>query len=332
MTGLTDSFSRPITYLRISVTDRCNLRCLYCMPSQGLSLAPRKEMLRYEEIYQVVAAAAELGVHKVRLTGGEPLVRADILELVAMLGQIPGLDDLGLTTNGILLRRYAASLKEAGLKRVNVSLDTLREERFRQITGRPWLPEVLAGIEAAYQAGLRPVKINMVVLRGVNDDEVLDFARSTMTRDWHVRFIELMPFGEEESCQAINEDERFVSAAEVQERLSVLGPLEPHYPAVGGGPARYFRYRGAVGTIGFISPVSEHFCFGCNRMRLTADGRLRPCLLDDREIDLRTPLRHGATEEELKALLARAVWEKPEHHRLKEGLVPSARPMRQIGG
>ena len=325
MTGLSDSFQRPINYLRISVTDRCNLRCIYCMPSQGITLSPHSEILRYEEIQAVAQAAAALGINKVRLTGGEPLVRSGLPHLVQMLSQIEGIDDIALTTNGVLLRQYAAPLREAGLTRVNVSLDTLNRERFHRITRHDKLGDVLDGIKAAKEAGLDPVKVNMVVIRGMNDDEVLDFARLTMEHGWHVRFIEPMPFG-------TGEELSFVPTGEIQKRLVSLGALEPCLPSRGNGPAKYFRYRGTSGTVGFISPLTEHFCFNCNRLRLTADGKLRPCLLSDEEVDLKSHLRRGASAGELKGLIRLAVAQKPERHHLSEGVLPTGRSMCQVGG
>ena len=325
MTGLSDSFQRPINYLRLSVTDRCNLRCIYCMPPQGLPLMPRSEILSYEEIQAVVRAAAELEISKVRLTGGEPLVRSQLSRLVHMLSRIEGIDDLSLTTNGVLLKQYAARLKQAGLKRVNVSLDTLKRERFEQITRSDKLDDVLAGIEAAWEAGLQPVKVNMVVMRGINEDEVLDFARLTKKEGWHVRFIELMPIGKPASLQ-------YVPIAEIEHTLLRLGPLEPCSFSPGNGPARYFRFPGASGTVGFISPLSQHFCFNCNRLRLTVDGQLRPCLLSDEEVHLMKPLRQGASPEELGRLIRHAVAAKPERHHLTEGVLPRGRPMCQMGG
>jgi len=325
MTGLSDSFQRPINYLRISVTDRCNLRCIYCMPAQGIELLPHSEILRYEEILTVAQAAVALGINKLRLTGGEPLVRSELTELVRMLSQIEGIDDIALTTNGVLLRKYATPLKEAGLKRVNVSLDTLKRDRYHHITRHGELDDVLDGIEAAKDAGLHPVKVNMVVMQGTNDDEVLDFARLTLNDGWHVRFIELMPFSTDDHLA-------FVPTGEIKERLLSLGPLETCLTSHGNGPAQYFRFPEAKGTVGFISPISEHFCFNCNRLRLTADGKLRPCLLSDYEMDLKNPLRNGASLEELKELIRQAVAAKPHRHHLAEGVLPKGRAMRQVGG
>jgi cyclic pyranopterin phosphate synthase len=328
MTGLSDSFQRPINYLRISVTDRCNLRCIYCMPPGGVRLMSHEDILTYEEIYTVAQAAAELGINKVRLTGGEPLVRSGVPELIQMLTQIEAIDDISLTTNGTLLSRYAAELKSAGLRRVNVSLDTLKQDKFKFITRRgDNLGQVLEGVEAARSAGLNPVKLNMVVMSGINDDEVLDFAAKTITEEWHVRFIEQMPFADE-GAKAV----QFVSVSEMRKQLEQLGELEPCLPSVGNGPAKYFRFPRAKGTIGFITPVSEHFCFHCNRLRLTANGRLRPCLLSDYEIDLKQPLRSGTSSAGLKQLIEEAVANKPLRHHLAEGYVPKDRPFSQVGG
>ena len=327
MTGLCDSFQRPINYLRISVTDRCNLRCVYCLPEEGIQHIPHDEILRYEEICRIVAVAAELGISKVRLTGGEPLVRAGLLQLVRMLKGTKEITDLSLTTNGILLTRFAGELKEAGLQRVNVSLDTLRPERFRQITRCGDLENTLQGIEAARVAGLNPVKVNMVVMAGTNDDELVDFAMKTVNEGWHVRFIELMPFSGNSAAQT-----GFLSVTEMKERLLPLGQLEPVHGSVGNGPAKYFRLPGASGTIGFITPVTEHFCFQCNRLRLTADGKLRPCLMSSEEIDLKAPLRAGISPEELKALINRAAIAKPRSHNLAGGDIPTGRSFCQVGG
>jgi len=325
MTGLSDSFQRPIDYLRISVTDRCNLRCIYCMPAEGVHLMSHGDILSYEEIYAIAEAAAQLGIKKVRITGGEPLVRAGLPKLVQMLAQIDAIDDISLTTNGILLTRYAAELKSAGLRRVNVSMDTLKSDRFKYITRGGNLGEVLEGIETAKSVGLNPTKINVVVMSGINDDELLDFAAKTVTEEWHVRFIEHMPFTEDTTNSS------FVSVEEMRQRLAVLGKLEP-CSFKGNGPAKYFRLPQAKGTIGFITPVSEHFCFHCNRLRLTADGKLRPCLLSDEEIDLRQPLRSGISSANLKRLIKKAVASKPLRHRLAEGRVPQDRPFSQVGG
>jgi cyclic pyranopterin phosphate synthase len=325
MTGISDSFQRPINYLRISVTDRCNLRCVYCMPEEGVTLMSHADILTYEEIYAVAKVAAGLGINKVRLTGGEPLVRLGLADLVRMLAGIEGIDDLSLTTNGILLAGKAAELKEAGLRRVNISLDTLRPERFREITRCGELEDTLKGIAAARAVGLEPVKINVVVMAGINDDELVDFARKSIAEDWNVRFIEHMPVTAEESIN-------LVSVKDMKKRLDVLGKMEPVKMAVGNGPAKYYRFPGAAGTIGFITPITEHFCYQCNRLRLTADGKLRPCLLSEQEIDLRGALRSGASPDELKQLVEQAIACKPERHHLAEGKKQKGRPFSQVGG
>ncbi len=324
-----DKFNRPISYLRVSVTDRCNLRCIYCMPFEGVCSMSHSELLTYEEIGMVVRGAAGLGISKVRLTGGEPLARLGLVELVRIISAVPGIDDLSMTTNGILLAPVAEELKEAGLDRVNISLDTLDPEKYPRITGRGNLEDVLAGIEAAMDAGLTPVKINAVLLKGVNDDEIVELARASVRRGWNVRFIELMPLGPAgEGFPTDGPTAR--DAREVIE--AALGPLEADRKLRGNGPARYYRLPGASGTIGFISPVSEHFCYQCNRLRLTSDGKLRPCLLSDHEVDLRGPLRKGASMEEIQRLLIKAIREKPEGHQLGDHTHPKDRGMFQIGG
>jgi len=328
MTGLSDSFQRPINYLRISVTDRCNLRCVYCMPPSGIHQMSHQDILTYEEIYTVARAAAELGISKVRITGGEPLVRSGLPELIRMLAQIDAIDDISLTTNGTLLGGYAAELKQAGLRRVNVSLDTLKPDRFKRITrGSSNLSNVLEGSAIARSVGLNPVKLNMVVMAGINDDELLDFGAKTISDGWHVRFIELMPVAEGGTTAS-----RFVPVSDMKKRLKQLGELEPCLPDIGNGPAKYFRFPHTRGTIGFITPVSEHFCFCCNRLRLTADGKLRPCLLAKDEIDLRQPLRSGISLSGLKQLIEETAARKPRRHQLAEGYVLEDRPFSQVGG
>lgn len=323
-----DAYERPIQYLRVSVTDRCNLRCVYCMPEEGVPKLSHTDILRNEEIVRIVRIAVETGFVHIRLTGGEPLVRAGIVDLVSELARIPGLDDLSMTTNGLLLRQYAEPLARAGLRRINLSLDTLRPERFRRITRWGNLEDVLAGREAALAAGLRPVKINMVVVRGLNDDEVVDMARLTLEPEWHIRFIEVMPLGEGVHWSG----DGVVPSAEIRARIEeALGPLTPVYNEIGIGPARYYRLPGAAGTVGFISAVTEHFCRSCNRLRLTSDGRLLPCLLSNISVDLRTPLRQGATDEELRQLFLQAVIVKPRSHTLEKG-IPATLPMSHIGG
>lgn len=324
-----DSFNRPIEYLRISVTDRCNLRCVYCMPEEGIPQISHQQILRYEEIARLARIVVGLGVSKLRLTGGEPLARRGVERLVAMLGSIFGVQDLAMTTNGILLAGAAQGLARAGLRRVNVSLDTLRPERYAAITRRGRLEEVLAGLEAARRAGLSPIKINMVVIRGLNDDEVVDLACKTVEDGWHVRFIEIMPLGP----GRLWAHDGFVPTAQTRARIeAAFGPLQAA-DGQGAGPARYYRIAGAPGTIGFISPLSEHFCVRCNRLRLTADGQLLPCLMSEQGVDLRSPLRAGASDEDLRGLMLGAVLAKPVGHRMTaQAGQPGAAPMSRIGG
>lgn len=327
---LTDPFGRNITYLRISVTDRCNLRCVYCMPPAGITWQTSQNILRYEEIVQVVEAAASLGIRAVRLTGGEPLVRKDLVDLVRMINRIPGIEDISLTTNGLLLETLAGPLAEAGLKRINVSLDTLDEEKFNRLTRGGSLAKVWRGLEAADAAGLRPVKINAVALKGINDDELVTLARLTVSRPWHVRFIELMPIKNQESWGPgfPPPSECYLSIQEIHNILVPLN-LAPVEKEEGKGPAQEFRTSGALGTVGIISALGEAFCEGCNRLRLTADGYLRPCLMNDGEVYIRDAIRKG---HDLRPLLIQAAANKPKAHRLGEQIVPEGRCMTQIGG
>jgi len=326
---LADQFNRPITYLRISVTDRCNLRCVYCMPEAGLPWVAKAEILTFEEVAAIVGAAASIGVRSIRLTGGEPLVRRDLARLVARIASIPGIDDIALSTNGLLLADQADTLRSAGLRRVNVSLDTLRPERFFAIARRPGLDRVLAGIDAACAAGLAPVKLNCVVMRGQNEDEVVAFAELTRKRRVHVRFIEMMPVIDNAALQR----DAYVSAAEILDRIREHGMLVPVAGPNGNGPARYFAFPGAAGSVGVISPLSHDYCETCNRVRLSADGRLRLCLFGDNELDLRTPLRSGASLDDLAGIFRGAMYVKPERHHLDLGKPASAmRAFSEIGG
>ncbi len=327
---LQDRFGRQITYLRVSITDRCNFRCVYCMPPGGIAWQPHELIMRFEEIVEVVRVAAAGGVRSVRLTGGEPLVRKGLPELVRMIDAIPGIEDISLTTNGTLLERSAARLKEAGLRRVNISLDTVQPDKFALITRGGSIKAVWRGIEAAEQAGLFPIKLNIVAMRGVNDDELLEMARLTLERPWDVRFIELMPVQNQLPWGDgfPNPEQAFLSIQDMMKTLAPLG-LEPIDRTVGSGPAKEYRIPGAPGRLGFISPIGEHFCATCNRMRLTADGHLRPCLLSDAEIDVLEPMRRG---EPVLPLLKQAIEAKPEGHNLGKSLEPNGRTMMQIGG
>jgi cyclic pyranopterin phosphate synthase len=299
------------------------------MPEEGIEKQPHAGILSYEEMAHIVRAAAELGVGKVRLTGGEPLARLGLVEFVRMLSAIPGIDDLALTTNGTLLARYAADLAAAGLNRVNISLDTLQADRFQAITRRNRFADVWDGVAAARAAGLTPIKFNMVVVRGLNDDEVVAFARRTLEAGWHVRYIELMPIGANVDWAG----EGRIPIPDIRDAIErELGPLAPVHGPTGNGPARYYQLIGGEGTIGFIGAVSDHFCQACNRLRLTADGTLRPCLLSDREIDLKPALRAGAGLEEIKGMLAQAIRAKPPSHHLDRAQSPRDRAMAQIGG
>ena len=323
-----DPFGRDIDYLRISVTDRCNLRCIYCIP-EGMEWIEKADILSYEEIERLVRILGRLGLRRLRLTGGEPTVRRQLPRLVEMLAAIEGTEEISLSTNGLKLTELAAPLRRAGLSRVNVSLDSLDEGCFREITRGGDLRKVLAGIEAAEKEGLLPIKINVVVMRGKNDGEITDFALLTQQRPWNVRFIEMMPLeGNVEEQEA-----RYVSTDEVRRSLEALGGLEPAEAVRGNGPATYFRYPGAPGTVGFISPLNHNFCDRCNRLRLTANGRLRLCLFGDNEIDLATPLRAGRGEEEIAEKVLGGLMAKPQRHYLELGSTASRLiALSQVGG
>lgn len=346
MSAVNDGFGRLIDYLRISITDRCNLRCIYCMPPEGVPPIPHDEVLRYEEIERVAQAAAGLGISRLRLTGGEPLVRRDVPELVAMLRAVPGVRELTMTTNGTLLAPLAGDLKAAGLDRVNVSLDTVDPDRYRTITRGGCLQTVLDGIAAAQEAGLNPVKINMVVMHGLNDDETLAMATQSVTRGWHVRYIEMMPLGNGQRIGALMEGDEFdegghasgtpfaglVANNNIRAAIEKhYGPLEP-VTLAGNGPAETWRVPGAAGSIGFISAVSHSFCAQCNRLRLSSSGALVPCLFSDREVPLRAALRAGASTEELQGLICQAIALKQAGHHLAEGRVGTDHQMSKIGG
>ena len=380
---LIDSYNRTIDYLRISVTDRCNFRCVYCMPEEGAPVAPKADILTFEEIERLATIAISLGMTKIRLTGGEPLVRRDIDQLIARIGALPGLQDFSMTTNGFLLARYAKSFALSGLNRINISLDTLQPDRFTRLARRGNLGEVLAGIDAARDAGITPIKLNCVVMRGWNDDEVVQFAHLTLEQPFDVRFIELMPInwsrGDDSSSEmqsffalsaspqyrkndqvrlyanselatfrtafhgtqtdvqtgqldAAQMRQAFISADEIRARIeNSLGRLDAA-EIVTNGPARSFRIPGACGTIGFISQITNDMCLNCNRLRLTADGMLRPCLMADGEVDLRTLLRDGSSDAAIEELFRLTVFHKPKEHRLEDGMAPVGRNMSQLGG
>lgn len=318
---LIDNYGRKIEYLRISVTDRCNFRCIYCQSRDPIDFIPREELLTYEEIEEVVKTGVELGVRRVRLTGGEPLGRTGIESLVEKLARIEGLQDLSLTTNGYLLLEKAETLKKAGLQRLNVSLDTLKPEKFKKITGGFSFDKIWRGILKAHEVGFNPLKINVVVIKGLNEEEILDLARLTQEYPWEIRFIEFMPLG----GSALWDEENVLSIGEIKKALEAIAPLEP-VSSLGGGPARVFKWKDAPGKLGFISPLSEHFCGKCNRFRITADGRLRTCLFLDEEINLKDYLR--GSRGPLKEAFFLALKIKPEKRILK----PTQRPMRAIGG
>ena len=331
-----DSHGRTIDYLRISLTDRCNFRCIYCMPEEGVQSLAHEDILRIEEIEEAVRVAAGMGIRSIRLTGGEPLVRLGVVDLVRAIAHTPGIENVSMTTNGVLLPKMAADLKEAGLSRVNISLDTLDPAQFKQITRRGELQQTLDGIDAALEAGFNPVKINAVAVRSL-DQDYLEFAKLSIDRPLHVRFIEYMPVGESSGSHGCGWGKDDVVPSEelleiINERARAAG-MDELVPAgtdrpLGWGPARYFVFPNAMGTVGFISPLSRHFCSECNRLRLTADGKLRPCLFSDDEYDLRGALRSG-DEDAARAVFAEALGAKPDEHHDKVG---TERGMSQIGG
>jgi GTP 3',8-cyclase len=326
-----DAFGREIDYLRISLIDHCNLRCIYCMPLTGLVFVPPAELLTAAEIETVGRAAIAAGFRRVRLTGGEPTLRSDLVEIVERLSAIPGMGDIAMTTNGILLPKLAASLRRAGLRRVNIHIDTLNPERVRQIMRWGDLARIWEGIRAAEAAGLTPLKLNTVVVRGHNDEDVVEIAALTKERDWHVRFIELMPLGVDEASETARRG--FVSNRDTRARIErALGALDPEPSQNPADESKNFRFAGARGVVGFISPVSEPYCGTCNRMRLTADGRFHLCLLRDDELDVKAAIRSGGGVEAVRAILLRAVAAKPVGHALRDGRSTERRDMYQLGG
>jgi len=326
---LLDPYRRKINYLRISVTDRCNLRCRYCMPEEGISLTPHGEILTYEEILRIVRVFGCEGISKIRLTGGEPLIRKGIVDFISRLSQVETVKDLSLTTNGILLKDLGRDLKEAGLKRINISLDSLRKERFFQITRKDAFERVWAGIEESLNVGLSPIKINMVAIKGLNDDEIEAFARLTLDLPLTVRYIEYMPSGNGEPWKGTD----LLTMDQIKQRLESLGPLLPVPSDRWDGPAKRFRMKGALGEIGLIGAVSSHFCSDCNRLRLTPDGKIRTCLFSDEEIDVKDLLRKGGSDQDLKERLLVALRAKPERHHIDSHQFKKCqRNMSAIGG
>ncbi|MEP7356302.1 MAG: GTP 3',8-cyclase MoaA [Anaerolineales bacterium] len=323
-----DRFGRDIHYLRISLTDRCNLRCVYCMP-EDMKFRPRKALLQDDELLLLVRLFTELGFHKFRLTGGEPTVRANVVEIVRGIAQTPGVRGLSMTTNGLLLKQLAQPLAQAGLQRVNVSIDTLDPVKFKRLTRWGEVADVWDGIQAAEAAGLVPMKLNAVIVQGYNEDDVVDLAALTLQHDWQMRFIEMMPFGDVAGFQQAG----VVTAQQMRDKIeSKLGPLEPVDGGRLDGEARLYRLGDGLGDVGFISSVTEPFCASCTRARLTADGKLRMCLLREYEMDLLTPLRAGASLDDLKGLILTAVKHKPWGHGLAHNVIPMNRVMSEIGG
>lgn len=326
---LVDQYDRHLNYLRISITDRCNLQCMYCMPQEGLPKLKHEEILTYEEILRLARIAIKLGVRKIRLTGGDPFMRKGVFDFLPRLIALSGLEDVSLTTNGICLRENLEKLKSFGIKRLNVSLDTLQREKYKNITGYDGFEAVWEGIELAVKLGFHPVKVNVVVIKGLNDDEIFDFARLSFQYPFHVRFIEYMAVGVTDSDMPLHH----IPSSQIKEQLEGLGELIPIPKSAYGGPAERFKFRGAPGEIGIISPVTNHFCHMCNRLRLTASGGLRPCLLFDREEDLRGPLRNGASDSDLAAIFLKAASKKPhEHDSVSEQTTPFSGQMSSIGG
>jgi cyclic pyranopterin phosphate synthase len=327
---LYDTLHRCIDYLRVSITDRCNLSCVYCKPQARLQMLPHREILRYEEILRLVSVAVGLGITHVRITGGEPLIRRGVLDFITELKKIKSISDISLTTNGVLLDEMAPGLRDAGVSRINISLDSLNARKFFEITGSDSWGRVWRGINRAEEAGFSPLKINMVPVKGVNDGEVTEFARLTCGRNIHVRFIEFMPIGANDRWHR----ESCVTAGEIRAAIErEVGPLAPFTKEKSAGPSDNYQIAGARGVIGFISPISKHFCASCRRLRLTADGKIRPCLLSDTEIDVKSPLRGGYDDRELERLLGLALEIKPERHYIAEtGAVCSHRAMSKIGG
>ena len=324
---LTDQHGRRINYLRISITDRCNLRCRYCMPAEGVPLKQHQDLLTFEEIITIVRAGVEFGITKVRLTGGEPLVRKGAVELVRMLAGVPGIRDLAMTSNGLLLAQYAARLRDAGLQRINISLDTLKPGRFAQMTGSDSWQQVMDGITAALAAGFEQVKLNVVAIRGYNDDEIADFVRFAYDKPLHLRFIEFMPVG-----NAFWAPEKLIPAAEIKRAVEVAASLVRFHTSDRNTAVELYGIEGSPATVGFIAAMSEKFCARCNRLRLTADGFLKPCLACKNEINIKVPVRQGHTGAELKRVFYEALRLKPHQHHMEGGAAETRRHMAEVGG
>ncbi len=307
---LIDKHKRKLNYLRISVTDRCNMQCIYCMTHENITMLPGSEILSYEETLRIAKVFTQLGVSKIRVTGGEPLIRKGICDFLIKLGKLDGLSDLSITTNGILLKEKIEKLKSAGIKRLNISMDTLKKYKFENITGVDAFDKVWESIMTAHEMGFYPIKLNVVALYGINDDELIDFARLSFSYPFHIRFIEYMPIG---TSQLVS---RQLFATEIKSIISSIGPLIPVEKSTFDGPAQRYKFENAKGEIGFIRPISEHFCGSCNRLRLTASGNLKTCLLSDGQTDLKTPLRNGCSDKELAEIILKAVYDKPLEHPL----------------
>lgn len=325
---LKDSFNRRIDYLRISITDKCNLKCLYCRPSKKIKYFDKDDVLTDAEIVKFVRIAHKYGLRKVRITGGEPLMRKGITGLISSIKKI-GIRELSLTTNGIMLAKQADELKKAGLDRVNISLDTLDAEKYKKITNGGDIELVRESIKSAKKAELTPIKINVVPIRGLNDDEILSFASLTLKQNYHIRFIEFMPA----TSSGLWKKDKCINSSEILEKISTIGKLES-FKFRGGGPSRNFRIKGAAGVIGIISPISDHFCGHCNRLRLTADGKIRPCLFSKEEIDIKSPMRNNAPDKEIERLFRRSIKIKPQRHLLNSSktALNCLETMSKIGG
>lgn len=338
MNQLVDSFGRKIIYLRVSITDRCNYRCIYCQPEEQFKFIPHEEILRYEEIIEIIREAVDLGITKVRITGGEPLVRKGVENFIKKLKKIEKLEDISLTTNGFFLAEYTKKLKKAGLNRVNVSLDSLQKNKYQKITRGGNLERVLKGIDCAFKEGLFPIKINTVLMKGINDDEIEDFVRLTLERPLNIRFIELMPSDEK---LIDNYKDKFISTLEVKENLAKKYSFNLIDIGSSNGPAKYYKIEGGKGTIGFITALSQHFCQSCNRIRLTSDGKIRPCLFSNQEVDLKKTIREWKDIKNNQILKSKIIKEKiemavkikPKGHEIKEGSLNNMTfKMSQIGG